>query len=77
MDTYLSARCLGHMGSYRYVPSWLAVKTHASRGPQRVILIRIEEPPGMQRPGSLSWVTGKGEQVVKSHPPALNRRLVE
>jgi hypothetical protein len=28
--SYSSAQCQGHMGSYRYIPSWSALKTDAT-----------------------------------------------
>jgi hypothetical protein len=65
------------MGSYYYITSWLVLRTDATRDLQWTILIHIREPPGMRRPGSPSQVVGYGEQVVKSCPPALNRRVEE
>jgi hypothetical protein len=65
------------MGSYHYVPSWLALKADATQGMRWAILICIREPPGVRRPGSPSQLTWYGGQVVKSHPSMLNHRVVE
>jgi hypothetical protein len=53
------------------------LKTDASQGLKRVVLIHIGQPPSMfdERLGSLPRVTergGLGEQLVKSHSPKLN-----
>jgi hypothetical protein len=44
---------------------------------KRAIFIRIEEPPGMWRPGLPFQVAGLGRLVTESHLPVLNRRVVE
>jgi hypothetical protein len=77
---YSSAYCQVRVGSYCYVPSCQALKTNATRGLKRAVLIRSWKPPGTfdREPGSLPRVGGRGgigRQVVKSCPPALNRRV--
>jgi hypothetical protein len=55
---YSSAWCQGHVGSYRYIPSWPVLKTDATQGLHRVILIHILESLAVQRHGSPSQVIG-------------------
>jgi hypothetical protein len=61
------------MGSYCYILSCQAIKTNATRGPNRVMHIGSGEPPGMldQRPGSLPRIARGDRQVVKSCLPTL------
>jgi hypothetical protein len=64
------------VGSYCYVPSWMAPKTAASRGPEGVMFICYGEPLGTFDQGSkpLPRVVergGRGKQGVKFRLPAL------
>jgi hypothetical protein len=53
-------RVLGARGTWApsAVSSWSVLKTDATRGLRRVLLICIGEPPSVRRPGSPSRVTG-------------------
>jgi hypothetical protein len=43
---YSSAQCQGRMGSYCYIPSWLVLKTDATRNPQLGDIYPYRGAPG-------------------------------